>query len=158
MAMSRRRRRVRRVRFRMPLAKPPGHFGIVKCRPLCVRLVPVPPARQDRRLVADEAVLEKVEDGKLVARHDVRRGLGLDLGPDAGQGLLEDLADGRVLGAVGALAGNLESLRDGGILVLLVAGGSHDVVVLVGAVVVGLVLMLVLAGGEGGELGLAIRH
>lgn len=61
-------------------------------------------------------MLEEVEDGKLVAGHDIRVRGRLDLAPDASQRRLEDLADGWVRGAVGALAGNLERLRDAGVL------------------------------------------
>jgi hypothetical protein len=59
-------------------------------------VVPVSLARGDGQLVAGEAVLEEVEDGKLVARHDIGVGLGLDLAPDLRQRQLQDLADGGV--------------------------------------------------------------
>lgn len=67
-------------------------------------------------------MLEVVEDGELVPGHDVGVGLGLDLAPELGEGALEDLADGGIVGAIRALAGNLEGLGDGGIVLLR----SHD--------------------------------
>lgn len=45
------------------------------------RVVPVPLPRGYRQLVADETVLEEVEHGELVPRHDVCVRLCLDLGP-----------------------------------------------------------------------------
>lgn len=61
-----------------------------------VGVVPVSLPGLHRRLIAGKAVLEEVEDGKLVSAHDVRVGVGQDLGPDVGEGGLEDLADGWV--------------------------------------------------------------
>lgn len=63
-------------------------------------------------LVIVEASLEVVEDGKLITCHDVGVGLGLDLDPDVGDGLVENFADGRVAGTLGALASDLKSLID----------------------------------------------
>lgn len=48
----------------------------------CPGVIPVSLARLDGCLVALEAVLEEVEDGKLIAGHDIGVGLGLDLAPD----------------------------------------------------------------------------
>lgn len=77
-----------------------------------LQVIPVTFAASNGSLVANKAVLEVVEDGELVAGHDIVVWLGLDLGPDVGKGLVEHLEDGGILGAVGALAGNLESLGD----------------------------------------------
>lgn len=78
-----------------------------------MKVVPVPFPSGDGYGVALEAVLEVVEDGELVPVHDVRVGLVLHLAPEAGDGHLEDLAYGRILCAVGALTGELQSLPDG---------------------------------------------
>ena len=79
-------------------------------------IVPVSLPGTHRRLIAGETVLEEVEDGKLVARHDVRVRRGLDLAPDARQRRFEDLANGWVRGTVRALTGDLECLGDAGVL------------------------------------------
>lgn len=72
--------------------------------------VPVTGASSDSRLVSVESMLEVVEDGKLITRHDIVVRLGLNLVPDAGDGLVENLANGGIRGASRALASNLESL------------------------------------------------
>lgn len=59
-----------------------------------------------------KAGLEVVEDGKFVPGHDVGVGLGLDLDPDIGDGLVEDLEDRRIAGTLGAVTSDLESLVD----------------------------------------------
>lgn len=79
-------------------------------------VVPVSFPGAHRRLITGEPVLEEVENGKLVARHDIRVGLSLDFAPDLGQRAFEDLADGWVGRAVGALARNFERLGDTGVL------------------------------------------
>lgn len=85
----------------------------------CAGVVPVPPAGGGGDLVIPEAVLEVVEDGELVARQHVAVGLGLDLGPQLGEGGLEDAGYGGVPGAVWALARDLESLCHRRVLGLL---------------------------------------
>ncbi|KAH6609683.1 hypothetical protein Trco_003029 [Trichoderma cornu-damae] len=73
---------------------------------------------------------------------------------DPGQGQLQNLADGGIRGAVGALPGNLEGLGNSGVLLgLVLLGGSG---------LGGVVVMGVTAGTHAGEaqrdLGLAVRH
>lgn len=129
-------------RTRLPLVDPFPDVGRSSAR-----LVPVTLAGHDGSPIAGEAMLEKVEDGELVARHDVGSGLRLNLGPDVRESLLEDLADGRILSTVWALSGNLEGLGDGGVLLALQAGrgvaATHTNVVMV---------------VEEGRLWLAVRH
>ncbi len=57
-----------------------------------------------------EPVLEEVEHGKLVPRHDVRVRPSLNLGPSLGQSCIQDAIHRRVLGSVMALAGDLQCL------------------------------------------------
>lgn len=59
-------------------------------------VVPVSLPGAHRRLITGEPVLEEVEDGKLVACHDIGVWLSLHLCPDLREGSLKDLADGRV--------------------------------------------------------------
>ena len=55
---------------------------VVRRARLSPEIVPVSFPRGHGVLVADEAVLEEVEDGELVSRHDVAVRLRLDLAPD----------------------------------------------------------------------------
>ena len=73
-------------------------------------VIPVPLPCRDGRLVPLEPVLEEVEDGELVSRHDVRVRLRLHLAPDGREGSLQNLADGRILRAIGALPCDLKGL------------------------------------------------
>ena len=77
------------------------HKGLGRC------VVPVALPRRNGDLVPLELVLEEVEDGKLVPRHGVRVRLALDLGPDLGQGGIEDAVHSGILRAVIAFAGDL---------------------------------------------------
>ena len=78
-----------------------------------VGVVPVARPGSGSCLVVHEAVLEEVEDGKLVAGHDVRARLGGYPGPDCVDGTLEDLGDCGILSTIQALTGNLQSLGNG---------------------------------------------
>lgn len=112
-------------------------------------MVPVSLSGRDGCLVSGKAVLEKVEDGKLIAAHHVGIGRSLDAAPDLGQCMLEDLADSRVLGAVWALACNLKSLCNSSVLwVMLVAVLGNVVMTHVG----------VAQDRAGLGVGLAMRH
>ena len=94
---------------RLSSSRSPSHLS----RPCCIlalNMVPVTPTRTPRCRVVDEAVLEVVEDGKLLAGHNVGVGRGLEFGPDLAKSVFEDLANGWVRGAICTLAGNLEGL------------------------------------------------
>jgi hypothetical protein len=69
-------------------------------------------------LISSKAVLEVVEDGKLIPRHDVRVRVCRDLSPDLRQGVFENVTHGRIRRAVGAVPGDLEGLCDVAGLVL----------------------------------------
>lgn len=58
--------------------------------------VPVTGASGASSLISSKTMLEVIEDGELFARHDIVVRLGLDLAPDVGNGLVEDLANSRV--------------------------------------------------------------
>jgi len=73
-------------------------------------MIPVSRPGHPSRAVLHEAMLEVVEDGELVPGHDIGLGRSLDLAPYRGKGTLEDFANGGVLRAVRALAGDLKSL------------------------------------------------
>lgn len=73
-------------------------------------MIPVSRPGHPSSAVLHEAMLEVVEDGELLPRHDIGLRRRLDLAPYRGNGTLEDLADGGVLRAVRALAGDLQSL------------------------------------------------
>jgi len=73
-------------------------------------MIPIPPTRTRRCLVAGEAMLEVVEYRKLLAGHNVCVGCRLHPGPYLAEGVVEDLANDRVRGAIWAFAGNLEGL------------------------------------------------
>lgn len=95
-------------------------------------VVPVSSSSFNGIIVANETVLEKVEDCKLVPGHDIGPGFSLNFAPYLGQGILEDLADSRIGGAIRALASNLQSLGYRSILRVLarsrraVDSNAHD--------------------------------
>lgn len=90
---------------------------------LSTGIVPIPPPRQHRHPIPHKPVLVKVEERELVPRHDVRLRRSLHLGPKMRQRRLEDVADGGVRRAVGALARNLERLAHDGVDARLGEGG-----------------------------------
>ena len=98
---------------------------VVEISESCPSVVPVPLASLDSRVVALEAVLEKVEDGKLITGHNVCVGLCFNLSPDLGQSQVQDLADSWVRSTIWALPGDLQSLGNGGILLGLVLLSSR---------------------------------
>lgn len=91
----------------------------------CPSMVPVPLASLDGCRVALEAVLEKVEDGKLISGHNICVGLCFNLAPDLRQGHIQDLANSWIRSTIWALSGNLQSLGNGGILLGLVLLSSR---------------------------------
>jgi hypothetical protein len=90
-------------------------------------VIPVSSHGQLGNFLALEALNEKVEDGKLVFRENVRRGLGLESTPDFGNGSLQDFVDYwiNVLAAPGYLQGPFDCERARGIR-SCISVTSHD--------------------------------
>lgn len=71
-------------------------------------------------------MLEKVEDGEFISRHDIRVGTAYHFFPGSLQRSFEYFADGGIRRAIRTLAGNLKSLCDTGVLLGLSIGGGSS--------------------------------
>lgn len=88
-------------------------------------VVPEPLARGNSYTVADEQVLEEVEQTELSSVHDIGLGIFLDFIPNLKQDIDKQGHDHRIGGITGTLASNRQRLRDSSIASFVWYWGSR---------------------------------